>query len=36
MSMCYKNILGDGYKKAEEEFQKLVTNSRVVILEELS
>lgn len=34
--MHYKNILGDDYKSAEEEFKRLVTNSKVVILEEVS
>lgn len=34
--MHYKNLVGENYKKIEEEFKKLVTNSKVVILEELS
>lgn len=34
--MHYKNILGQGFKKAEEEFKKLVKNSKVVILKELA
>lgn len=33
--MHYKNLLGENYKNVEEEFKKLVTNSKVVILEEL-
>jgi L-ascorbate metabolism protein UlaG (beta-lactamase superfamily) len=34
--MHYKNILGDKHKGAEEIFRKLVTNSKVVFLEEFS
>lgn len=34
--MHYKNLLGEGYKEAEEKFKKGVTNSRVLILEEVS
>ncbi len=34
--MHYKNVLGDDYKEAEEEFKKLVTNSKVAILSELA
>lgn len=33
--MHYKNIVGSTHPQIEEEFKKLVTNSRVVILEEL-
>ena len=33
--MHYKNLLGEKYKNAEEEFKKLVINSKVIILEEL-
>lgn len=33
--MHYKSILGDNYKTAEEKFKKNVTNSKVVILEEV-
>lgn len=34
--MHYKNLVGENYKKIEEEFKQLVTNSKVVILQELS
>ena len=34
--MHYKNILGGDYKKAEDKFKVLVTNSKVEILEELT
>ncbi|MBI3985251.1 MAG: MBL fold metallo-hydrolase [Candidatus Levybacteria bacterium] len=34
--MHYKNVLGDDYKEAEEEFKKLVTSSKVAILSELA
>lgn len=34
--MHYKNLVGENYKKVEEEFKKLVKNSEVVILQELS
>lgn len=33
--MHYKRLLGDAYKKAEEKLQHGVTNSKVVILEEV-
>lgn len=33
--MHYKRLLGDGYEKAEEKLKQGVTNSKVVILEEL-
>lgn len=33
--MHYKNQIGPDYKEAEEKFKNLVTNSKVVILEEL-
>jgi len=33
--MHYKNLVGEGYKNIEEEFKRLVVNSKVVILEEL-
>lgn len=33
--MHYKRLLGDSYKEAEERFKAGVTNSKVVILEEL-
>jgi len=33
--MHYKNLVGNNYKEVEEEFKNLVTNSKVVILEEL-
>lgn len=33
--MHYKNILGDSYKDAEEKFKQGVTNSKVVVLEEV-
>lgn len=34
--MHYKALVGENYKKIEDEFKKLVTNSKVVILEELA
>ena len=34
--MHYKNLVGENYKKVEEEFKNLVTNSKVVILQELA
>ncbi len=34
--MHYKALLGDKYKEAQERFKQGVTNSRVVILEEVS
>lgn len=34
--MHYKNLLGENSKYAEEEFKKLVTNSKVIILQELA
>ena len=34
--MHYKNILGEGYKEAEEKFKKGVINSQVLILPEVS
>jgi len=34
--MHYRNILGESYKEAEEKFKTGVTNSEVVILEEVS
>jgi len=34
--MHYKNVLGEAYSNAEETFKKLVTNSKVVIFEELA
>lgn len=33
--MHYKRLLGDGYKEAEEKLKAGITNSQVVILEEL-
>ncbi|HSX40737.1 MAG TPA: MBL fold metallo-hydrolase, partial [Candidatus Saccharimonadales bacterium] len=33
--MHYKRLLGEKYKEAEVQFQTAVTNSKVVILEEL-
>jgi L-ascorbate metabolism protein UlaG (beta-lactamase superfamily) len=33
--MHYKRLLGEKSKEAEENFKKLVTNSKVVILSEL-
>lgn len=33
--MHYKNLVGEHYKETEEEFKKLVTKSKVVVLEEL-
>ena len=32
----YKNLLGENYKQTEEQFKKLVTNSQVNILNELT
>ena len=34
--MHYKNVLGKAHSNAEETFKKLVTNSKVVIFEELA
>lgn len=34
--MHYRRNIGEGYEKIEEEFKKLVTNSKVIILEEVS
>lgn len=34
--MHYKRLLGDSYKEAEEKFKAGVTNSKVMILEEVS
>lgn len=34
--MHYRRLLGDAYKEAEEAFKKLVTNSTVVILSQIS
>lgn len=33
--MHYKMLLGENYKNAEQQFQKLVTNSKVIFLEEV-
>ena len=33
--MHYKNLVGENYKSIEEEFKRLVKNSKVVILKEL-
>lgn len=33
--MHYKRLLGDSYKEAEEKLKQVVTNSKVIILEEL-
>ena len=34
--MHYKILVGDNYEKIEQDFKKLVTNSEVVILKELT
>ena len=34
--MHYKNLVGENYRNIEEEFKKLVTSSKVVILQELA
>jgi L-ascorbate metabolism protein UlaG (beta-lactamase superfamily) len=34
--MHYRRLLGDKHPEVEEKFKKLVTNSGVVILDELS